>query len=57
MIWKRIGHALLTTGRILLIVLGRIGTVLMILGSGLKGGHSADEQARALYMPRKDYRP
>ncbi|MFE4952381.1 hypothetical protein ACFQ9V_19930 [Leifsonia sp. NPDC056665] len=57
MIWKRMGHAFLTVGHVLSIILGWIGTVLMILGSRLKGGPSVDEQARTLYMPRKEYRP
>ncbi|QNE35856.1 hypothetical protein [Leifsonia shinshuensis] len=65
MFWTRVRRVLAVTGkvavfcgRILLLILGRVGAVLMIIGSGMKGGHSADEQAIALYLPPRDeYRP
>jgi hypothetical protein len=39
-------------------VLERVGTVLAIVGSGTKGGRSADPEAQSMYLPPKDeYRP
>jgi hypothetical protein len=35
----------------------RVGAVLMIVGSGLKGGRSADESAASLAKKPTEYRP
>lgn len=50
---KKTGRVLAAIGRGIL----RGFTVLMHVGSGLKGGHSTDEAARELYQKPKDFRP
>jgi hypothetical protein len=44
-------------GSVALRAVERVGAVLLIIGSGLKGGRSADEGARALNEKPTDYRP
>ena len=44
-------------GTLALRAVERLGAVLMIIGSGIKGGRSADASAPALYKKPTDYRP
>lgn len=56
--WKGLWRVLKSIGRVVSKVLDRLGTVLVIVFSGMNGGHGADPAARSLYMPPKDeYRP
>ena len=53
-------HILRRIVRISLLVgkaIARVFVVVMHVGSGLMGGHSTDESARALYEKRTEYRP
>ena len=56
--WSRVWGLFRALGRFVSKVSERLGTVLVIVLSGMNAGHGADPAARSMYMPPRDeYRP